>query len=322
MSIENKRHEYVKALEKMMLVRAFEKEVHRQIDNGNIKGTTHICVGQEAIAVGVSTALQPGDMITSTHRGHGHFIAAGGDIRKIMAELFGRENGYCNGKGGTQHMACKNIGFVGSNGITGGGIPYATGMALAIKMKGLDNVVICYFGDGAINQGTFHESLNMAAIWNLPIIYLCENNQYAMGTSVSYSTSIQALHERANAYSMKGVCLDGNDIVQLIEEMKLVVQGVRSGGGPVLVEAQTYRMAGHSRNDQCKYRTKAEETEWSKKCPIDRFKQYLNLEKIANEQDYLDLENKIKRDIEESVQFASSGGRLSKSKILSGVFSQ
>ena len=307
-------------LRKMILIRAFEHEVQRQVDKGNIKGTTHVCIGQEAVAVGACVPLIEGDRVTSTHRGHGHFLACGGDPRLVMAELFGRDNGYCRGKGGTQHMASIDLGFVGSNGITGGGIPYATGMALGMKLKQTQNVVLCFFGDGAINQGTFHESLNIASLWDLPIIYLCENNQYAMGTRIQDNARLDRLSDRAVAYGISGITVDGNDVTEMTRTLVEVTEDIRRQPRPVLVEAITYRVAGHSRNDKCHYRTREEEAEWRASCPIARLKEKLFRKMALTEAEQNSIDSETQRLVEESVEFAMNGGFLDRSELFAGQF--
>lgn len=310
----------LKALRDMVAIRKFEQAVQKQIDAGNVRGTTHVCIGQEAVAVGACDMLQKGDMVTSTHRGHGHFLAAGGDMNRVMAELFGRQDGYCHGKGGTQHMASVEVGFVGSNGITGGGIPYATGMALAMKMRKKSNVVLSFFGDGAANQGTFHESLNMASIWHLPIVYLIENNQYAMGTSVRASIKIDRLVDRAPAYGMKGIHVDGNDVIAVSDALHEAAAYARSGDGPVLVEAKTYRMAGHSRNDRCVYRTREEEQAWGQLCPLLRLKNYLSENGYCNEGDYAELEETVDQEVQQAIAFAGQSAYIEERQLYEGVF--
>lgn len=306
---------------KMMTIRMFEQELHRQHDAKNIRGTVHICVGQEAVAVGCCESLRKGDVVTSTHRGHGHFIARGGSLDSIMAELFGRRTGYCRGKGGTQHMASHDDGFLGSNGITGGGIPYATGIALALHMRDTGNIALCFFGDGASNQGTFHESLNMAAIWKLPILYVCENNQYAMSSKMSDMAGVDHIADRAAAYGIPGVLVDGNDVLAVAQATREALATVRSGDGPVLLEAKTYRACGHSRSDQCRYRTREEEKSWALRCPIRRLQQVLLSEGVVDHDALRSWERCIQREIENAVNYAAGSGSLTREELLEGVFS-
>lgn len=309
-----------RALIDMMRIRRFEEAIVHHIDAGHIAGTTHLSIGQEAVAVGACSILEPGDTITSTHRGHGHFLAAGGDPKRIMAELFGRRDGYCAGKGGTQHMAGIDVGFLGSNGIIGGGIPIATGMALAMKMRGQRSLVLCFFGDGAANQGTFHESLNMAAIWKLPAIYLLENNRYAMSSRAADMAGNERLADRAVAYGIASKRVDGNDVAQLWSVMAEAACHVRAGHGPVLVEALTYRLAGHSRNDRCTYRSREEEAYWWARCPIDRLRQRLERSGDLSSDEIDSMERAVAREIDEAVSFATSSPVPSLGEILASPY--
>lgn len=306
-------------LRSMKRIRSFELELYKQYDQKQIRGTLHICLGQEAIPVGVCTALKEGDFVTSTHRGHGHFLARGGSMDRMMAELFGRRDGCCRGKGGTQHMASVEVGFLGSNGITGGGIPYSTGMALAMKMRSLPNVAVCFFGDGASNQGTFHESLNMAAIWKLPIVYVIENNRYAMGSPTREMSATATLSVRAAAYAIPGVEVDGNDALAVSRTARQTVARVRAGEGPVLIEAHTYRMSGHSRNDKCAYRRREEEREWASRCPIGRLREALLAEGVK-EDELADVDQRVEAEVAAAVEFANASGRLTREEVLEGVY--
>jgi len=271
----------------MVLIRAFEERIFDLFGQGCIRGTSHMCVGQEAVAVGACAGLRADDQVTSNHRGHGHFLAKGGDPKRIMAELFGKATGYAAGRGGSQHMACYDIGFLGSNGITGGGIPIATGAALANLMQGSDRVVLCFFGDGASAQGTFHESLNMAGLWRLPVIYLCENNGYAMSTPASQVSAIPDIGERGAAYGMPGIVVDGFSVAAVRESVREAASRARAGDGPTLIEAKTYRFMGHSKGDPCHYRTREEEAANKALCPIVRLGQSLVTTGIAG-QSWLD----------------------------------
>lgn len=254
--------------EKMLLIRYFENEVEKNVARSHLHGTTHLYNGQEAIAVGVCTQLQQGDYITSTHRGHGHAIALGADVRKMMAEMFGKVTGYSKGKGGSMHIADIEAGNLGSNGIVGGGIPIAVGAGLSLQMQGRPNVVVSFFGDGAINEGSFHESLNLASIWQVPVIFVCENNVYGMSSPIAKMTNIEYLSDRAVAYGMPGYTVDGNDLLAMIDATQEAIDLAKSGGGPTLIEAKTYRFKGHSRSDKEKYRTETEVALFKQEDPL------------------------------------------------------
>jgi pyruvate dehydrogenase E1 component alpha subunit len=296
--------DYVALYRRMVLIRAFETRVHQLLSTGAIHGTSHLCAGQEAVAVGACAALSPDDLVVSNHRGHGHFLAKGGDPRRIMAELWGKVDGYSRGRGGSQHIACRKIGFLGSNGITGGGIPVATGAALAVRMRGLDSAVLCFFGDGAANQGTFHESLNMASLWELPVVYLCENNLYAMSTPLSESTSVTDIAHRAAGYGVPGRVVDGNDLLAVMDTVAGEVRRIRSGGGPALVECKTYRIHGHSRSDPCNYRPAEEEARWAERDPIPLFEQVLRDRGLMDESGATAIGKEQEAAVDDAVAFA------------------
>jgi pyruvate dehydrogenase E1 component alpha subunit len=288
----------------MLTIRLFEERVHEVFLKGMVRGTCHLCMGQEAAAVGACAALRPEDQVTSNHRGHGHFIAKGGDPRRIMAELFGKATGYAGGRGGSQHMACFEIGFLGSNGITGGGIPIATGAALTAKLRKTSRVVLCFFGDGAASQGTFHESLNMASLWKLPVVYLCENNLYAMSTPVRDTLSVPNVADRASAYGVPGRIVDGQEVLAVRDAVAEAVARARAGEGPTLVEAKTYRYCGHSRSDECAYRSAEEEAAWRARDPIALFRRRLMDEGLLQEETDEAVRSEVKERIEEAVRFA------------------
>lgn len=223
----------------MLVIRRFEERVEELFSKGLIAGTAHPAIGQEAVAVGVCDTLRKGDYVTSTHRGHGHFLACGGDPGRMMAELFGKETGYSRGRGGSQVMADFSLGFLGANGITGGSIALATGAALSLKRQGTGGVVVCFFGDGAANQGSFHESLNMAAIWKIPVLYVCENNRYAMSMLVENSMAITDIAARADGYGIEGASVDGNDLQAVKDVTRDACKRARNGDGPTLIECKT-----------------------------------------------------------------------------------
>ncbi len=258
--------------ERMVLIRTFETMMEDEARAGRLPGTFHSSAGQEAVAVGACGCLRNNDLVISNHRGHGHFLAKGGDVFRMMAELYGREAGYSGGKGGTQHMAGAECGFMGSNGITGGGIPVATGLALALKRRKSSNAVLSFFGDGAANQGVFHESLNMATIYKLPVIFLCENNGWGMSTPAASVTAGYNIARRGEAYGILYKIVDGNNVEAVYDQVLAALAMVRDGGSPVLLECQTWRMKGHSRGDQNLYRNKEEERQWHERDPIERLR--------------------------------------------------
>ncbi len=303
MSIDELLHYY----RQMVLIREFELAVlsfFEVKDNTKIFGTTHLYIGQEAVAVGACASLHTDDYITSTHRGHGHFLAKGGDPKRIMAELFGKETGYSRGKGGTQHMGDIHIGHLGSNGITGGGIPIATGAGFSIKYRATKQVAVCFFGDGAVNEGVFHECLNMAAIWRLPVIYVCENNLYAMSTPVTASFPLTNIAERAKAYSIEGVISDGMDVLDVKEKVACAVQKAREGYGPTLIECKTYRFVGHSKSDRCLYRTREEEARWKARDPIKLLRNRLIEQHQCAANLCTDIEDEVKKIIKDAILYA------------------
>ena len=261
----------------MLTIRFFEEAIERLFLEGRVMGTAHTCIGQEAVAVGIAAALEPRDAMTTTHRGHGHFIARGADIGRAMAELFGRETGYSRGRGGSQMMMDPSIGFFGANGITGGSIPFATGVALDAKMRNSGRVTVCFFGDGASNQGVFHESLNIAALWKLPVLYVVENNGYAMSTATARGLANTRVADRAAAYGIPGDRVDGNDFFAVRDRVASLIADIRAGNGPALLECVTYRLSGHSRGDPRVYRTRDEEAEAWKNDPIPRMETALKL---------------------------------------------
>ena len=260
---------------KMIRIREFENEAIELAKMNLTRAAIHTYNGEEAIAVGICAHLSNEDYITSTHRGHGHCVAKGADLRKMFAELMARTTGYCKGKGGSMHIADMSIGMLGANGIVGGGIPIAVGAAFASKYKGEKNITVCFFGDGAANEGTFHESLNFASVFKLPVIFVCENNQWAISTSVKHSTNVENISDRAIGYGIEGYAVNGNDIEEVYEKFGEAANKVRSGQGPILMEMKTYRMAGHYYGDNENYRTRDEVNSWKEKCPIKHVKEIL-----------------------------------------------
>jgi len=295
------------ALKRMYLIRRFEEGAEEAYMRGLIHGTMHLSIGQEASAVGATMALRPSDFITSTHRGHGHCIGKGADPRLMFAEFFGKEEGYCRGRGGSMHIADVASGNLGANGIVGGGIPIAVGAALSLKKQKRDNVVICFFGDGATNEGAFHEALNMAAIWKLPVIFVCENNKYGMSVSTERSMSVPNVADRASAYGMNGVIVDGNAVADVAEAVLSAAADARAGKGPTLIECKTYRTRGHSRSDRNRYRTKEEIEEWKSRDPIPLFEADLLTHGVATPDEIAAIRAEAEADIAAGIEFARNG---------------
>ncbi len=261
---------------KMALLRRFEEKSAEEYTRGKIGGFMHLYIGQEAVGVGSIAALRPDDKILSSYREHGHAIAKGMDPRQVMAELFGKATGCSKGKGGSMHMWSNELGIYGGNAIVGAQLPIAAGVALAMQYQGLDSIVACYFGDGAVDEGAFHEALNLASVWKLPVVYICENNQYSMGMAVQKAWAVDSLIPRAAAYNIPGHQVDGMDILAVYEAMSEAVEHARSGQGPVLLEAKTYRFRAHSMTDPAYYRTREEEHHWrTTRDPISIFEQKL-----------------------------------------------
>jgi pyruvate dehydrogenase E1 component alpha subunit len=300
------KEEIINVYTKMLEVRLFEEKVFELYGQNLVPGTIHLYAGEEAVAVGVCSNLTKGDYIISTHRGHGHCIAKGADLKKTMAEILGKKTGYCKGKGGSMHIADFAIGMLGATAVVGAGLPIAVGAGLSAKLRGTKQVVACFFGDGASNQGTFHESLNMASVWKLPVIFVCENNLYAMGTCQSRVMNIEHIADRAVAYGISGVVVDGNDVLAVHEAARKAIEDIRSGSGPVLIECKTYRHKGHSRVDPAKYRPKREVEEWLAKDPIKRFRDRVLQENALTEAEIRQIDSEVAERIEDAVKFATS----------------
>lgn len=292
--------------ETMLRIRAFELRINELFSRGAIRGTAHLCVGQEAIPTGVCAALNSDDLVSATHRGHGAAIAKGLDCYRLFAEILGRRDGYCLGRGGSQHIACLDLGFLGTNGITGGGLPIATGAALAIQRLAQKRVVAAFFGDGAVNQGTFHESLNLAAIWRLPIVFVCENNLYAMSAPADRFIAGGGVARRADAYDIPHTTIDGNNLEQVRTHARSIVHDVRNGAGPFLLECQTYRHLGHSKSDRCEYRSRDEERGWKARDPIDHWHGVLTDRGIATPSELDALSARVDRQLDQAAARAQS----------------
>jgi len=307
-------------LRQMFRIRYFEEKVMDLLSRDIVKGASHLYVGEEAVAVGAVAAIRENDYITSTHRGHGHCIAKGGDLKLMLAELCGKVTGYCKGRGGSMHIADVNAGNLGATGIVGSNIPVATGAGLSIKLRGTDQVVLCFFGDGAANTGAFHESVNLASIWKLPVIYVCENNLYGMSVAVSRAFPFKNIVERAKGYNIPGVIADGMDVLDVKRVVGEAVARARRGEGPTLVECKTYRFYGHSRSDARVYRTREEEKEWKSRDPIVNFKKKLIEEGILTEEQARKLEKDVAREVEEAEKFALSSPYPEVNNLYDGLY--
>lgn len=308
---------------KMVLCRKFEEKVVELVNRNEIYGTTHEYIGEEAVAVGVCSALRNDDLIGSTHRGHGHIVSKGGNIKYMFAELFGRVDGYNKGKGGSMHIADLGIGVLGANGIVGAGVPIAVGAALAIKIKKMDKVVISFFGDGAANQGVVHEAMNMAAIWDLPIIFVCENNQYAVSTSVKYSLRIDNISDRSKSYGFDGKTIDGMNVLEVYNNSKEIVNKVRYASKPFLLECKTYRYSGHFTAEKIlnlNYRTEDEINYYKSICPILTFSTKLINEGICTKKELDDIDNLVINQIDEAVDFARKSKSPEPSEALKDMY--
>ncbi len=291
-------------LRTMIRIREFESNVEKLFEAGKIPGFTHLSIGQEAVATGVCAALRVDDWLTSTHRGHGHTIAKGAKTDRMMAELFGKRTGYCLGKGGSMHIADFSVGMLGANAIVGGSLPIATGAALSAKIKGTDQVAVAFFGDGASNRGTFHESINFAAVFKLPVIFLCENNGYASTTPLEYGTAVTDIAKRATSYDIPGVIVDGNDVLAVYEATVTAVERARAGEGPTLLEAKTYRWRGHYVGDPQEYRDK--EGHKQQVDPIQAFSRYLIEEGVLSPTALEEMRGDIEQELIEAIDFAET----------------
>jgi acetoin:2,6-dichlorophenolindophenol oxidoreductase subunit alpha len=300
-------NDVVEALRRMHRIRRFEEAAEESYIRGLSYGTMHLSIGQEATAVGVCMPLSDADYITSTHRGHGHCIAKGAALTPMFAEFLGRESGYCKGRGGSMHIADPARGNLGANGIVGGGLPIAVGAALSAKKRGSGSVAVAFFGDGGTNEGAFHESLNIASIWKLPVVFVCENNQYAMSTAIARSMAVVNVADRAVAYAMPGVIVDGNDFAAVAEASFAATERARAGEGPTLIEAKTYRTRGHSRSDRNRYRSREEIEAWTARDPIARFEAEIVALRLASPNDVAQIAAEVEKEMAEAVAAASAG---------------
>ncbi len=301
---KEKRDDMLALLRTMIRIRTFEETAAQLFLGGKLTGFLHLYSGEEAIAAGICACLRENDYITSTHRGHGHCIAKGADMRRMMAELYGKASGYSKGKGGSMHIADISKGIIGANGIVGAGIPISLGSAFAQKYRGQDTVSVAFFGDGAADRGTFHESLNMAAVLNLPVIFVCENNHFAMSTPFAYHCKNKTISQRAAAYDLPGVRVDGNDPVAVREAAEPAVARARAGGGPTLIECLTWRHYGHFVGDSAPYKKPEDEKEWRAKDPIPNFEKRLLEDGMADATEIKKIWTEAEEEIRAAVKFA------------------
>ena len=312
----------VESYRKMVLIRKFEMCASKLFAQNKLPGFLHLYVGEEAVATGVCSALEVTDYITSTHRGHGHLIAKGGDVKKMMAELFAKETGYCKGKGGSMHISDRDKGILGANGIVGAGIPIATGAAFASKYKGDGRVAVSFFGDGAANRGTFHEALNMAAAFKLPAVFVCENNLFAISVCARYHMAISDISDRAAAYGMPGYSIDGNDVELVYETTKAAVERARRGEGPTLIECKTWRHRGHYEGDPDDYRTAEEKAEWMQKDPIERLAKRLIEEGICTQAELDAIASDADKLLSEAIDEAEAAPVPSVSALMADIYKE
>jgi len=309
-------------LAEMIRIRRFEEAVEDLYGRGMMHGTMHLSIGEEAVPVGVSLALRPDDYITSTHRGHGHCIAKGADLERMMAELLAKETGYCRGRGGSMHIADTETGNLGANGIVAGGVPIAAGAALSAQMRGTDQVAVCFHGDGAMGEGAWHEGVILAVMWQLPVVFVCENNMYGMSMSAEKAFRLEQLSDRARGYGLPGVTVDGNDVQAVYDAANEAIERARSGGGPTFIEAKTYRYRGHSKSDKNLYRTREEIEEWRQRDPIELFKAAAIAAGTLTEADAAAVQDEIRNELREAVQRAAAAPDARADDMLEGVYAR
>ncbi|MDR2314335.1 MAG: thiamine pyrophosphate-dependent dehydrogenase E1 component subunit alpha [Spirochaetaceae bacterium] len=306
---------------KMVRTRNFEETAARLFVEGKVHGTAHFCIGEEATGVGVCTALEKEDMIAQTHRGHNQAIGKGMDMKRMMAEFLGKASGYCKGKGGCMHIADFSVGSLGANGVVAGGIPVATGAALSQKYFKRDNITVSFFGDGATNEGAFHECLNLASVWRLPVLFVCTNNLYGMSTHIRRAMCITDIASRAASYGIKGITVDGNDVLAVYGETLKAREYVLKNG-PMFMVLDTYRWMGHSKSDPQLYRTKEEVNEWKLKCPIKRYREYLLKENIFTGAEIEGFDKQAQEDVAAAVAFAEESPELGIERIFDDVYAE
>lgn len=322
-NLHNKKSDLLHYYEQMLLIRRFEEKAGQLYGMGLIAGFCHLYIGQEAIAVGMKANMIEGDKVITTYRDHGHMIAVGSDPKAIMAELLGRKDGSSKGKGGSMHLFDLEKHFYGGHGIVGASVPIGAGLAFADKYNENNNVTFCYFGDGAAHQGQVYESFNMAKLWNLPILFIIENNHYAMGTSVSRASSVDELHKRGVGFNIPGVKINGMDIFAVIEEGKKAIDYVRSGKGPMILEMDTYRYRGHSMSDPATYRSKEEVAcKKENEDPIDNLRKFILEEKIAKEDEITAIDKKVKEEVNEIAEFAKNSPEPDESELLTDIYTE
>ena len=293
----------LRMLKTMLEIRYFEQKLKELFMAAHIRGSMHVSIGEEATAAGACLAVRKEDLMTSTHRGHGHCLAKGIGLKEMLAEILGRETGCCGGRGGSMHLMDKNCGVMGTTAIVGGAIPVATGLGTGIQQLGLDKIVLCFFGDGACNQGSFHESVNLASVWKLPVIYVCVNNGFGDTTPYRQTVNVEDLSVRGAAYGIPGVSVDGNDVIAVYKEVCKAAEFVRAGKGPYLIECKTYRWEGHQLGDPCVYRTKEEVEQWKQKCPIKHLKEQMIRQGELTEQEFEVMDKQAAADVEDAAEF-------------------
>jgi pyruvate dehydrogenase E1 component alpha subunit len=322
-NLHNKKSDLLHYYEQMLLIRRFEEKAGQLYGMGLIAGFCHLYIGQEAIAVGMKANMIEGDKVITTYRDHGHMIAVGSDPKAIMAELLGRKDGCSQGKGGSMHLFDLEKHFYGGHGIVGASVPIGAGLAFADKYNGNNNVTFCYFGDGAAHQGQVYESFNMAKLWNLPILFIIENNHYAMGTSVSRASSVDQLHKRGIGFNIPGVLIDGMDLFAVIEEGKKAIDYVRSGNGPMILEMDTYRYRGHSMSDPATYRSKEEvNCKKENEDPIDNLRKFILEGDIATEAEITSIDKKVKEEVNEIAEFAKNSPEPDESELMTDIYTE
>jgi pyruvate dehydrogenase E1 component alpha subunit len=304
----------------MIKIRKFETEAMTLFANGGIPGFVHLYLGEEAVATGVCANLNDEDYITSTHRGHGHIVAKGGDLKHMMAELYGKETGYCKGKGGSMHIADATKGILGANGIVGAGHNIAAGAGLSIAYRKTDQVCVCFFGDASTNQGTFHESLNLASVWKLPVVFVCENNLYGISMSQTRHQAIKDISDRAVAYNIPGVTVDGNDVFAVYEAAKEAVKRARDGQGPTLIECKTYRHRGHFEGDPGAYKPDEEVKAWMAKDPLPRYEAFLLENDVMTEASLKALNDEVEKEMKSAIAFAEQSPYPALSSVVEDIY--